>query len=174
MARWTRARFHESLNLAALWKLPVVFVCENNQYSMGMAVTKAWSVASLEPRAAAYGMPYTSVDGMDVLAVREAMLEAVERARKGEGPTLVESLTYRFRGHSQADPAYYRTREEEALWRTGKDPITLFETAAERGRRHQRRDHRRRTPRRPTRSSRTRRSSPRRVPIPIPTRSMRM
>jgi pyruvate dehydrogenase E1 component alpha subunit len=120
--------FHESLNLAALWKLPVVFVCENNQYSMGMAVTKAWSVSSLEPRAAAYGIPYAKVDGMDVLAVREAMLEAVERAREGHGPTLVESNTYRFRGHSQADPAYYRTREEEALWRTGKDPITLFET----------------------------------------------
>jgi TPP-dependent pyruvate/acetoin dehydrogenase alpha subunit len=120
--------FHESLNLAALWKLPVVFVCENNQYSMGMAVTKAWSVASLEPRAAAYGMPYIKVDGMDVLAVRDALLEAVERAREGNGPTLVESVTYRFRGHSQADPAYYRTREEEALWRTGKDPISLFET----------------------------------------------
>jgi pyruvate dehydrogenase E1 component alpha subunit len=119
--------FHESQNLAALWKLPVVFVCENNQYSMGMAVTKAWSVSSLEPRAAAYGIPYAKVDGMDVLAVREAMLEAVERAREGRGPTLVESVTYRFRGHSQADPAYYRTREEEALWRTGKDPITLFE-----------------------------------------------
>jgi pyruvate dehydrogenase E1 component alpha subunit len=120
--------FHESLNLAALWKLPVVFVCENNQYSMGMAVTKAWSVSSLEPRAAAYGMPYAKVDGMDVLAVRDVMLEAVERAREGRGPTLVESATYRFRGHSQADPAYYRTREEEALWRATKDPIALFET----------------------------------------------
>jgi pyruvate dehydrogenase E1 component alpha subunit len=119
--------FHESLNLAALWKLPVVFVCENNQYSMGMAVTKAWSVASLEPRAAAYGMPYARVDGMDVLAVRDAMLAAVAHAREGQGPTLVESMTYRFRGHSQADPAYYRTREEEKLWRSSKDPIVLFE-----------------------------------------------
>jgi pyruvate dehydrogenase E1 component alpha subunit len=119
--------FHESLNLSALWKLPVVFLCENNQYSMGMAVTKAWSVSSLEPRAAAYGMAYSRVDGMDVLAVREAMLEAAERARKGEGPTLIESVTYRFRGHSMADPARYRTRDEESQWRSTRDPIALFE-----------------------------------------------
>ena len=119
--------FHEAMNLCALWKLPVVFMCENNQYSMGMAVTKAWSVASLEPRAAAYGVPYVKTDGMDVLAVREAMIEARERAVSGGGPTLIESLTYRFRGHSMADPAYYRTREEEKLWKATRDPITLFE-----------------------------------------------
>jgi pyruvate dehydrogenase E1 component alpha subunit len=119
--------FHESLNLAAVWKLPVVFICENNQYSMGMAVEKAWSVPSLEPRAAAYGVPYAKVDGMDVLAVHTAVGAAAERARKGEGPTLIESLTYRFRGHSVADPAYYRTREEETVWRTSRDPIALFE-----------------------------------------------
>lgn len=119
--------FHEAMNLCALWKLPVVFMCENNQYSMGMAVTKAWSVASLEPRAAAYGMPYIKVDGMDALAVREAMLQARERAIAGDGPTLIESLTYRFRGHSMADPAYYRTREEEKLWKATRDPIALFE-----------------------------------------------
>lgn len=119
--------FHEALNLASLWKLPVVYYCENNQYSMGMAVTKAWSVSSLEPRAAAYGMAYERVDGMDLLAVRETMLRAAERARKGEGPTLVESVTYRFRGHSMADPAYYRTRDEEARWRSSRDPIALFE-----------------------------------------------
>jgi pyruvate dehydrogenase E1 component alpha subunit len=119
--------FHESLNLAAVWKLPVVFICENNQYSMGMAVQKAWSVPSLEPRAAAYGVPYAKVDGMDVLAVRDVVLPAAERARNGKGPTLIESLTYRFRGHSVADPAYYRTREEETAWRTGHDPIALFE-----------------------------------------------
>jgi pyruvate dehydrogenase E1 component alpha subunit len=119
--------FHESLNLASLWKLPVVYYCENNQYSMGMAVTKAWAVASLEPRAAAHGVAYERVDGMDVLAVRETMLRAAERARKGEGPTLIESLTYRFRGHSMTDPAYYRTRDEEARWRSTRDPITLFE-----------------------------------------------
>ena len=119
--------FHEALNLAALWKLPVVFVCENNQYSMGMAVTKAWSVSSLEPRAAAYGMPYINVDGMDLLAVREAVREARERAIAGGGPTLIESVTYRFRGHSMADPAYYRTREEEKQWKATRDPIALFE-----------------------------------------------
>ncbi len=119
--------FHEAMNLAALWKLPVVFICENNQYSMGMAVTKAWSVPTLEPRAAAYGMPYRAVDGMDLLAVREVVTEARARAVRGEGPTLIEANTYRFRGHSMADPAYYRTREEEKLWRTTRDPIALFE-----------------------------------------------
>lgn len=119
--------FHEAMNLAALWKLPVVFICENNQYSMGMAVAKAWSVPTLEPRAAAYGMPYCAVDGMDLLAVREVVTEARARAVRGEGPTLIEANTYRFRGHSMADPAYYRTREEEKLWRTTRDPIALFE-----------------------------------------------
>lgn len=119
--------FHESLNLAGLWKLPIVYYCENNQYSMGMSVTKAWAVSSLEPRAAAYGMAYEHVDGMDLLAARETMLRAAERARNGEGPTLIESVTYRFRGHSMADPAYYRTRDEEAHWRSSRDPIALFE-----------------------------------------------
>ncbi|HEV2235703.1 MAG TPA: pyruvate dehydrogenase (acetyl-transferring) E1 component subunit alpha [Ktedonobacterales bacterium] len=119
--------FHEALNLAALWKLPVVFLCENNQYSMGMAVTKAWSVQSLEPRAAAYGMPYAKVDGMDVLAVRDVVAAAAERARTGAGPTLIESLTYRFRGHSMADPARYRGRDEEEQWKSTRDPIVLFE-----------------------------------------------
>lgn len=119
--------FHEALNLASLWKLPIVFYCENNQYSMGMAVTKAWSVSSLEPRAAAYGMAYERLDGMDLLAVREGMMRAAERARTGAGPTLIESVTYRFRGHSMADPAYYRTRDEEARWRSKRDPIALFE-----------------------------------------------
>ncbi|MFI5272564.1 MAG: pyruvate dehydrogenase (acetyl-transferring) E1 component subunit alpha [Ktedonobacterales bacterium] len=119
--------FHEALNLSAVWKLPVVFMCENNQYSMGMAVSKAWPVTSLEPRAAAYDMPYRKVDGMDALAVRAVMQEARERAVRGEGPTLIESLTYRFRGHSISDPAYYRTREEEKVWKTTRDPIVLFE-----------------------------------------------
>lgn len=119
--------FHESLNLSALWKLPVVFYCENNQYSMGMAVNKAWAVPSLEPRAAAYGVPYAHVDGMDVFAVRSAVAQAAERARAGDGPTLIESATYRFRGHSMADPATYRTRDEEKQWRSTRDPIALFE-----------------------------------------------
>ena len=119
--------FHEALNLASIWKLPVVFVCENNQYSMGMAVSKAWSVTSLEPRAAAYGIPYYKVDGMDAMAMREAVLTAREHATGGDGPVLIEALTYRFRGHSMADPAHYRTREEEQLWKSTRDPITLFE-----------------------------------------------
>ncbi len=119
--------FHESLNLASLWKLPVVYICENNQYSMGMAVTKAWAVDSLLPRAAAYNMPGEQVDGMDVIAVYEAAKRAVERARRGEGPTLLEIKTYRFRGHSMTDPAYYRTREEEHEWRNTRDPIGIFE-----------------------------------------------
>lgn len=119
--------FHESLNLASIWKLPVVYICENNQYSMGMAVTKAWSVDSLLPRAAAYSMPGEQIDGMDVLAVYEGMKRAVDHARSGEGPTLLEIKTYRFRGHSMTDPAYYRTREEEQQWRSTRDPIGIFE-----------------------------------------------
>jgi len=119
--------FHEALNLAALWKLPVVYICENNQYSMGMAVEKAWSISNLLPRAAAYGIPGEQVDGMSVLAVHEATGRAVERARSGQGPSLLEIKTYRFRGHSMTDPAYYRTREEEHDWRTSRDPIGIFE-----------------------------------------------
>src|SRR5712692_871316 len=119
--------FHESLNLASIWKLPVVYFCENNQYSMGMSVQKAWAVDSLLPRAAAYNMPGEQVDGMDVIKVYEAAKRAVERARSGQGPTLLEVKTYRFRGHSMTDPSYYRTREEEHQWRTTRDPIGIFE-----------------------------------------------
>ena len=119
--------FHEALNLAAIWKLPVIFICENNQYSMGMAVEKAWAVDSLLPRAAAYNMPYEQVDGMDVIQVYEAAKRAVEHARGGQGPILLEVKTYRFRGHSMTDPAYYRTREEEQQWRTTRDPIGIYE-----------------------------------------------
>lgn len=119
--------FHEALNLASIWKLPVVYICENNQYSMGMSVQKAWAVDNLLPRAAAYNMPGQVVDGMDVISVYEAVKPAVERARKGDGPTLLEIKTYRFRGHSMTDPSYYRTREEEHEWRTTRDPIGIFE-----------------------------------------------
>src|SRR5207245_8111162 len=94
---------------------------------MGMAVEKAWAVDSLLPRAAAYNIPGEQVDGMDVIAVYEAMQPAVERARSGEGPTLLEIKTYRFRGHSMTDPSYYRTREEEQQWRTTRDPIGIFD-----------------------------------------------
>jgi pyruvate dehydrogenase E1 component alpha subunit len=119
--------FHESLNLASIWKLPVIYICENNQYSMGMAVEKAWAVDSLLPRADAHNIPGEVVDGMNVLAVFEATLRSAERARSGQGPTLLEIKTYRFRGHSMADPAYYRTREEEQHWRSTRDPIGIFE-----------------------------------------------
>ena len=119
--------FHEALNLAAIWRLPIVYICENNQYSMGMAVSKAWAVDSLMPRAAAYNMPGEQIDGMDVIAVYEAAKRAVEHARSGEGPYLLEVKTYRFRGHSMTDPSYYRTREEEQQWRTTRDPIGMFE-----------------------------------------------
>jgi pyruvate dehydrogenase E1 component alpha subunit len=119
--------FHESLNLASLWKLPVVYVCENNQYSMGMAVEKAWAVDSLLPRGAAHNVPCEQVDGMDVIHVYEAAKRAVEHARSGQGPVLLEIKTYRFRGHSMTDPTYYRTREEAEEWRTTRDPLGIFE-----------------------------------------------
>src|SRR5437016_12930622 len=119
--------FHEALNLASIWRLPIVYICENNQYSMGMAVSKAWAVDSLMPRAAAYNMPGEQVDGMDVIAVYEAAKRAIEHARSGQGPSLLEVKTYRFRGHSMTDPAYYRSREEEQQWRTSRDPIGFFE-----------------------------------------------
>jgi len=105
--------FHEALNLASIWKLPVLFICENNQYSMGMAVEKAWAVDSLMPRAAAHNIPGEQVDGMDVISVYETTRRAVDYIRGGKGPYLLEIKTYRFRGHSMTDPAYYRTREEE-------------------------------------------------------------
>src|SRR5260370_32799442 len=94
---------------------------------MGMAVEKAWEVDSVMPRAAEYNMPGQEADGMDVIAVYEAVKPAVERARSGEGPSLLEIKTYRFRGHSMTDPAYYRTREEEQKWRSSRDPIGIFE-----------------------------------------------
>jgi pyruvate dehydrogenase E1 component alpha subunit len=94
---------------------------------MGMSVKKAWCVPDLKDRAAAYAMPYEKVDGMDLIAVYEACQRATERARNGEGPTLLECLTYRFRGHSMADPAHYRSRDEAERWRASQDPITLFE-----------------------------------------------
>src|SRR5438270_1315663 len=94
---------------------------------MGMAVHKAWAVDSLLPRAAAYNMPGEQIDGMDVVSVYEAMKNAVEYTRSGQGPSLLEIKTYRFRGHSMTDPSYYRTREEEHQWRTTRDPIGIFE-----------------------------------------------
>ena len=120
--------FHESLNMAAIWKLPVVFVCENNQYGMSMNIKDAMAIDRISDRAASYGMPGVTVDGNDVMAVYEAVLEAVKRARAGEGPSLVENSTYRWRGHSKSDANRYRTKEEIAEWMT-KDPIARFQSA---------------------------------------------
>jgi len=117
--------FHEAMNMAALWRLPVVFLCENNLYGMGTALKKASAVQEIYRKAQAYDIPGERVDGMDVLAVREAVVKAAERARQGWGPSFVEAVTYRFRGHSMADPVLYRTKAEEEVWRS-KDPIVLF------------------------------------------------
>lgn len=117
--------FHEALNMASIWKLPVVFVCENNQYAMSTPVKKAFPIENIAERAAAYGMPGVVVDGNDVLAVYRATKEAVERARRGDGPTLIECKTYRWKGHSKSDQQRYRTREEVEAWKK-KDPISCF------------------------------------------------
>jgi pyruvate dehydrogenase E1 component alpha subunit len=114
--------FHEGLNMAAIWDLPVVFVCENNLYGASTPVSRVMRVKHIADRAAAYGMPGVVVDGMDVLAVHDAVQEAVARARAGQGPTLVECETYRYVGHSRSDPGHYRPKEEVEAWRA-KDPI---------------------------------------------------
>lgn len=120
------ANFHESLNMASIWKLPVIFVCENNQYAMSMSVKRSHGVPRVADRAVAYGMPGESVDGMDVLAVYEAAKRAVDRARQGEGPSLLELVTYRYRGHSKSDKELYRTKEEVKAWME-KDAIPRFQ-----------------------------------------------
>jgi TPP-dependent pyruvate/acetoin dehydrogenase alpha subunit len=120
--------FHEAANLAAVWQLPVVFVCENNHYGMSMAADEAFAIENISTRAAAYGFPGVTVDGNDVQAVYEMVSTAVERARAGRGPTLVENVTYRWKGHSKSDKNLYRTREEIAAWQE-RDPIVRFEEA---------------------------------------------
>ena len=119
--------FHESMNLAALWKLPVIYLCENNRYAMGTAIHRALAQTEIWRFAETYGIPGEAVDGMDVLAVRECVGRAVERARRDKTPTLIEARTYRFRGHSMRDPAgaVYRTKEEVERERQ-RDPIQLF------------------------------------------------
>ncbi len=114
--------FHEALNMASLWDLPVIFVAENNLYGMSVPWARAGKLPDIADRACAYGIPGQVVDGMDVLAVRGAVARAVERARRGAGPTLIEAKTYRYFGHSHSDPRAYRTREEEAAWK-GRDPV---------------------------------------------------
>jgi pyruvate dehydrogenase E1 component alpha subunit len=117
--------FHEGINMAAIWSLPVIFVCENNLYAMGTRVSTVMRIENVAERATAYGIPGVVVDGNDVLAVYEATFKAAERARRGEGPTLIECKTYRHRGHSRVDPARYRPKEEVEAW-LAKDPIRRF------------------------------------------------
>jgi acetoin:2,6-dichlorophenolindophenol oxidoreductase subunit alpha len=114
--------FHESLNFSSINKLPVIFICENNLYGMSMHVKDSTSVENIADRAIGYSMPGVIVDGMDVLEVNRTVNTAIDRARNGKGPTLVEAKTYRFSGHSKSDRRVYRTREEEISWRK-KDPI---------------------------------------------------
>jgi pyruvate dehydrogenase E1 component alpha subunit len=118
--------FHESLNLAALWKLPVLFLCENNLYAMGTALARHQAETDLCRKAASYGMPAEAVDGMDVLAVEAAARRAAEFVRTGNGPRFLEARTYRFRAHSMADPELYRTRAEVEEWKS-RDPVAAFE-----------------------------------------------
>jgi pyruvate dehydrogenase E1 component subunit alpha len=117
--------FHECLNLAALWRLPIVFCCENNQYAMGTSLARTHANTDLTARAASYGVAALSVDGMDVLAVQQAARIAVRTARTGGGPYFLECKTYRFRAHSMYDPDRYRDKAEVALWRT-RDPLDAF------------------------------------------------
>lgn len=117
--------FHEALNMAAIWSLPIVYVCENNQYGMSMSTRRALAIERIAQRADAYGMPGVTVDGNDVLEVYEAARKAVETARSGEGPILLECVTYRWKGHSKSDQELYRTKEELQAWKK-KDPIARF------------------------------------------------
>jgi pyruvate dehydrogenase E1 component alpha subunit len=117
--------FHESMNLAALWNLPVLFCCENNLYAMGTALERSESQTQLTLKAASYEMPAWEVDGMDVLAVEDAARKAIESVRSGGGPHFLELQTFRFRAHSMFDPELYRSKEEVEIWKE-RDPIELF------------------------------------------------
>lgn len=120
------ANFHGALNLAGAWDLPVIFVLENNLYAMGTAISRTCKLDKLSEKAKAYGFPGVTVDGNDVVAVYLAARDAVERARDGHGPTLLECRTYRHYGHSKYDPAAYRPEDEKAEWVNNRDPITRF------------------------------------------------
>lgn len=119
--------FHEAVNMAAIWDLPVVFVCENNKYAASTAVEKVMKVKHVSERASAYGIPGETVDGNDVEVVYHSMIRAGARARQGRGPTLLEFETYRFAGHSRSDPGHYRKPDEVAAWKE-RDPIAAYET----------------------------------------------
>jgi len=115
------------MNMAAIWKLPVLFVVENNQWASTTPLSGSSALEELSQRAAAYNMPGTSVDGNDVLAVRAATLAAVARARKGEGPSMIENKTYRVRGHFEGDPQKYRAQAEVLTWQERNDPVARYE-----------------------------------------------
>jgi acetoin:2,6-dichlorophenolindophenol oxidoreductase subunit alpha len=117
--------FHEALNMASMYRLPVVYLCENNQYAMSTSIKKTTRINDISERAASYGIPGITVDGNDVFAVYEAIKAAADRARAGDGPTLVEAKTYRWKGHSKNDPGVYRTKQEIEEWKK-KDPIARF------------------------------------------------
>lgn len=117
--------FHESLNLASIWKLPVIFVCENNLYGMSSLINDMTNIENLSTRASSYGIPGVTIDGNDLFAVMKTTKEAVERARNKEGPTLIEAKTYRFKGHSRSDKELYRSHEEVVAYQ-GRDPIERF------------------------------------------------
>ena len=119
--------FHEGLNMASAWDLPVVFIAENNQYGMSVPWAKVTKLPDIAQRACAYGIPGEVVDGMDAIVVRESVTRAIERARRGEGPTLIEAKTYRYFGHSHSDPKAYRTKDEEMEWRD-RDPIEVLKS----------------------------------------------
>ncbi len=118
--------FHEAVNLAAVWKLPIVFICENNQYGMGTSIERASAVPEMRQKAVGYGLPNDQVDGMELLTVREATAQAIEHARSGAGPYFLEVITYRYRGHSMGDPERYRKQDEIKKWQAD-DPIGKFE-----------------------------------------------
>jgi len=125
----TRGHLHEAFNFASVWKLPIIWMCENNGLSMSVDINKTWAVKPIAKIADNYAMPGKTVDGNDVIAVAEAADEFIERARRGEGPALLEMLTYRWRGHVEGDPMWgYRTREEVKEWQE-KDPVPWFEKA---------------------------------------------
>jgi pyruvate dehydrogenase E1 component alpha subunit len=117
--------FHESINLASIWDLPIVFICENNQYGMSGPIKEMINIENIADRAQSYGIPGKVVDGNDIIEVMNQVHEAVELARSGQGPTIIEAKTYRWKGHSKSDAKKYRTREEETEWKK-KDPIERF------------------------------------------------